>query len=121
MFWQNYQQLCWAAGKGTTALAVELGFSNATATGWRNGAMPRPAGLKKIADYFGITVEELLADNEKPATADGDGIKERLSKLDPDLLQLFSDFLVLAQENPETAKRHLSFAVQELQSSLKGH
>lgn len=80
MFWTNYIDLCNSIGKAPTAVAVEIGFSNAAATGWKSGAMPRPAGLKKIADYFGVTVEKLLENKKEPAT-NGDGLPPEVSEI----------------------------------------
>ena len=34
-------------------------------TSWKNGALPRMSSLKKFADYFGITVEELMGTQKK--------------------------------------------------------
>lgn len=36
-------------------------------TSWKNGALPRMSSRKKIADYFGITVEELMGTKKEPA------------------------------------------------------
>lgn len=36
-------------------------------TSWKNGAFPRMSSRKKIADYFGITVEELMGIKKEPA------------------------------------------------------
>ena len=36
-------------------------------TSWKNGAFPRMSSRKKIADYFGITVEELMGAKKEPA------------------------------------------------------
>jgi transcriptional regulator with XRE-family HTH domain len=47
----------------------ELGLSSATATHWRQGAIPRDTTLKKIADYFGITPEDLLRDPAEKVAA----------------------------------------------------
>ena len=52
---------------GTAAVAEELVFSNSMPTSWKNGALPRMSSRKKIADYFGITVEELMGTKKEPA------------------------------------------------------
>ena len=36
-------------------------------TSWKNGALPRMSSRKKIADYFGITIEELMGTKKEPA------------------------------------------------------
>lgn len=78
MFWENYLQLCNQVGKSANAVAAEIGFkSSGTVTGWKEGKIPYERNLKKIADYFGVTVADLTGDseNEKKPTAQGDGLK----------------------------------------------
>ena len=59
MFWQNFIRLCSKAGKSPNRVASELGFSNAVATGWKKGSVPRDSTLLQIAEYFGVPVESL--------------------------------------------------------------
>ena len=81
MFWENYLRLCNQVGKSANAVAAEIGFkSSGTVTGWKEGKIPYERNLKKIADYFGVTVADLIGDDsaqkEKP-TAQGDGLTEK--------------------------------------------
>lgn len=62
MFWKNYVLLCNKNGKTPNGVCADLGLSSAIATRWKKGSVPRDTTLKRIADYFGITVEELLRD-----------------------------------------------------------
>lgn len=66
MFYSNYVALCDKAGVAPTVLAEQLGLSRAAASRWSDGAMPRRASLAAIADYFGITVEQLVSDLPLP-------------------------------------------------------
>lgn len=59
-FYQNYVRLCNQAGKKPTAVAEEAGIARATASRWSRGMVPNYANLLKIADYFGISVGELV-------------------------------------------------------------
>lgn len=70
MFWTNFQQLCFEEKKFPNNVCAELGLSNATCTHWKNGAIPRESTLKKIADYFGVTVEELISDYDDTNLSD---------------------------------------------------
>lgn len=54
-------------GEKPAAVAEELVFSSSMPTSWKNGALPRMSSRKKIADYFGITVEELMGTKKEPA------------------------------------------------------
>lgn len=71
MFWDIFIKLCAKHGKKPNPVAKELGFGTAAVTHWKNGAIPRDISLRKIADYFGVTVDYLLGNEaeqkEKPA------------------------------------------------------
>ena len=60
MFWENFVSLCNQKGISPNGVCADLGMSNATATKWKNGAIPRATTARKIADYFGISVSSLL-------------------------------------------------------------
>ena len=62
MFWDNFVTLCNQKGKSPNGACAELGFSANTATKWKQGSVPRDTTLRKIADYFGVTVDELLVE-----------------------------------------------------------
>lgn len=80
MFYTNFVKLCNRKGIAPTAAAVEMGFHRSDATRWSKGAEPRRTTLEKVADYFGVTVADLIGDDsaqkEKP-TAQGDGLTEK--------------------------------------------
>lgn len=78
MFWRRYANLCEAVGKAPNVVAAEVGVkSSGTVTGWKNGAIPRPSVLAKLAEYFGVSVYELTGEKkEKPIPEDGDGLDE---------------------------------------------
>lgn len=68
MFWDNFERLCREKGMKPTPAAAEIGFPSASVVKWRKGTIPRGTTLQKIADYFGVTVNDLLADT--PARVD---------------------------------------------------
>ena len=67
MFWENFVRECEKIEKYPSYVAEELGFNKSAVTSWKNGSLPRVASRKKIADYFGITVEELMDTKKEPA------------------------------------------------------
>jgi transcriptional regulator with XRE-family HTH domain len=70
MFKQNFINICTERGIAPTAVLRQIGLSNATFSCWTEDSVPRQTTLKKIADYFGITPEDLLRDPaEKPEPA----------------------------------------------------
>ena len=75
MFWQNYTSLCNERGISANEAARECGVkSSGTVTGWKNGALPRQNVLKKIADYFNCSVEDLISDKKTPATKSDESV-----------------------------------------------
>lgn len=62
MFKRNFINLCNATGKSPSAVCRAVGLSNATYTKWDDNSVPHKATLIRIADYFGVTTEELLQD-----------------------------------------------------------
>ena len=84
MFWTKFAKLCSDRGVAANTVAAQCGVkSTGTVSGWKKGATPRESILIKIADYFGITVEELLGENEqkKETTALSDGLSDEKIRL----------------------------------------
>lgn len=94
MFWDNFVLLCNQVGKSANAVAAEIGFkSSGTVTGWKEGKIPYERNLRKIADYFGVTVDDLIGDDAaktKKPTAQGDELTEK-QKYAIELLKSMSD------------------------------
>lgn len=96
MFWDNFVLLCDRAGKSPNAVAAEIGFkSSGTVTGWKDGTIPYERNLKKIADYFGVTVDYLLnAEKENAPGSDAEGeIEKALAQATPAQRELISSIL----------------------------
>ena len=73
MFFDTYRELCFAAGKTPSGVALELGIAKTSVSDWKNkGQIPRADKLQLIADYFGVSINYLL-DKEKAATLSDDG------------------------------------------------
>lgn len=69
MFWKNFIALCAEKGVKPNQVTKALGLSTAAATQWKNGSVPHPTTIKKLADYFGVTVEYLIRDESVSSTA----------------------------------------------------
>lgn len=96
-FYEKYVSLCNSINKSPSAVAEELGLTPAAATGWGQGAKPRKATIQKIADYFGVSVDDLKADENHPA--DGEVVEERVTPAEQYLLRLFR---LVPKEQQET-------------------
>lgn len=64
MFWDNFLNLCAKVGKSPTAVVLELEISRGSITNWKRGVVPNDVTLKKIANYFNVTINYLLGNNE---------------------------------------------------------
>lgn len=81
-FYEKYLCLCNSINKSPSAVALELKIGKPSVTRWKNGASPRDATVLKIADYFGVTVTELMAgvgEQENAPATEGEGSKEAAS------------------------------------------
>ena len=70
MFWINYLLLCGQVDKTPTGLAKELGISSGAVTSWKNGTIPSATTLKKLAEYFGVTVEYFFIEHKDSQSPD---------------------------------------------------
>lgn len=66
MFYDIVNSLCKARKTTITKMSEEIGLSNAAATSWKKGAIPKASTLQKISAYFGVSTDYLLGkENEK--------------------------------------------------------
>lgn len=118
-FFTNYNQLCKAAGKSANGVAKELGVASGSVTQWKRGSTPRPATIEMIAEYFGVTPEELLFGIKKEPSIPTDEEldkndamwekREEISRMLPDLTsQQLSDIINYIENtnNPELNARY---------------
>ena len=81
MFYDRFKALCENKKISPTRAAIDMGFSNSITTKWKKtGATPDGVTLAKIAEYFGITVDELLGKEKQPA--DGELSDDEKAMLD---------------------------------------
>lgn len=104
MFWSRYVELCANADKSPHKVATSLGITAGSVTGWKNGGIPRETTLKKIADYFGVSVEYLKGTTniKNPAELDG-------SEIEKEMLRLFKS---VPEGKKQEAMRYLRFLAE---------
>ena len=71
MFKDNFIKFCNAINQPPTVVCEKNGLSRSAFSNWAEDSVPRRATLQKFADYFGITVDELLSDDtntKKPSS-----------------------------------------------------
>ena len=64
MLLDNVKRLCDQRGISIWALEKAIGAGNGTIGKW-DASSPRVETIKKVADYFGVTVDELLSKSEE--------------------------------------------------------
>lgn len=69
MFKQNFIKICAERDVAPTTVLRQIGLSNATFSCWTDESVPRKTTLIKLADYFGITPEDLLRDPAEKVSA----------------------------------------------------
>lgn len=64
MILENIRRLCSEKPISIAKLERETGIGNGTISRW-DVSSPTVENVKKVADFFGVTVEELLSANKK--------------------------------------------------------
>ena len=107
MFKENFIRLCNQRGVAPTVVCKEIGLSDAVYSKWTDESVPRRATLMKLADYFGVTVDDLLRDEKAPAAEaeEADELNELLEELKtrPEMRMLFSLAKGATKEDVELA------------------
>lgn len=103
-FKENFIRLCNNSGKSPSSVCHAVGISAAAFAQWTEKTIPRQATLIKIADYFGVTPESLVSENEQkksPSEEDEDKI------LKDEIAKIFSNLLPEQQEQAKVYLRYL--------------
>lgn len=89
MFFDTFFDLCKKKGVSCKRAAEEIGLSNSITTKWKKtGATPSGDTLRKIADYFGVSVGYLLGNDIEKAPALNERDRRDIAK---NLEQMLSD------------------------------
>lgn len=97
MFYDNFIKACALRGISPSVAAEEIGFDRSSVTGWKKGSRPKDTTIRKIADYFGISPEELTGSTGPAQRITLDGSAQ------PDLVLKYN------QLTPEGQKEVLAF------------
>lgn len=73
MFYEKVNELCKARKTTITRMSEEIGLSNAAATSWKKGSIPKASTLTKISDYFGVSTDYLLGQEEQKKSPTPEG------------------------------------------------
>lgn len=64
-FYDNFVRLCAEHNVSESGAAMSIGLSNAAASGWKKGKIPSNTTRAKLAELFGVTVDELMGEATK--------------------------------------------------------
>ena len=70
MFYQRLNLICKSKGTTVTTMVKELGLSTANLSNWKNGRLPKTEIAFRIANYLGVSVYELMGENDKKNSPD---------------------------------------------------
>jgi repressor LexA len=102
MFWKIFLELCSKNGKSPNKIAKEIGISSGAITKWKNGSEPQPITLKKIADYFGVSVEYFKGETERAqAESEVIDLDQRKMRMVPLFETVSAGFGAYASDNIE--------------------
>lgn len=112
MFKKVFIDLCNDRNESPSAVCKKIGLSNAAFSCWDDNSVPRRATLQKLANYFGVTVDYLLGNDDTHARVNTNEKKPadvgELSKAERALIKLFRS---VDEDNQE-------FLVQTIQAVL---
>ena len=61
MIYDNIKEVCKKNGVAIRILESDLGLSQGSVCKW-NSVSPSVASIKKVADYLGVTIDELISE-----------------------------------------------------------
>jgi len=77
VFIDIFNAMCENVGVAPTKVLDDIGMNRSSYTGWKNGSEPSNPTKKKLADYFHVSVKQLMSgQTEKPATTKDDRLEE---------------------------------------------
>lgn len=104
MFAKIFEAACAEVGKAPTAVLKEIGIGKSAMSNWKSGHKPSNRTKKQIADYFGVTVSELMDGKIKKPTgndelsADEKYLLSGFHQLSPERKALFLAQLKVLQD-----------------------
>lgn len=104
-FKENFIRLCNNSGKSPSSVCHAVGISAAAFAQWTEKTIPRQATLIKIADYFGVTPESLLAENEQKKAPAQMSREEKKSFI-------MQKYFQMTEENQKTFEQFVDYLLE---------
>ena len=113
MFKENFERLCAKKGKSPSAVCDEIGLSRTMYSKWDNESVPRKVTLIKIADYFGVTPESLVAENEQKKDPAQMSREEKKSFI-------MQKYFQMTEENQKTFEQFVDYLLETQEKTPPG-
>lgn len=81
MFKQNFTNICAKKNVAPSVVCRSIGLTPSTYSQWRDDSVPRKTTLIKIANYLGVTVEDLLREEDEEKKPAVDPLRQRVTEL----------------------------------------
>lgn len=113
MFYVNFINQCAKKNVTPAAVARSIGVSGAAISKWKNGGTPSDVTLVKLADYFKVSVDEFLKEEQKKSSEedydiDLDIIRRARTKLnDEDKEKMMNALASFFKKEFDEAKREI--------------
>ena len=134
-FYENFVKQCNRVGKTPSKVAQEAHISKSIVSRWKNGGGVTDATAMKIAEYFGVSVQELTGESdlgemlyeeardrglvespfkkEKPTATEDDGLSDRMKASQQKLIEYAKK---LPEEEVELLLRQAELLIQMMES-----
>jgi len=66
VFYDRFTELCRERNVSPSSVMIAIGLNKSNATFWKKGSVPKGDTLRKLADYFGVTVDSLVPPEYPP-------------------------------------------------------
>ena len=76
-FYDNYVRLCSLNGVSPSATAKKVGVDKSSVSRWAKGAEPRRQTVLRVADFFGVSVDELMGEDVSPTIKEEEPVKQK--------------------------------------------
>lgn len=93
MFKTNFERICAEKGYSPTAVCIAVGISKSNYSNWNDKTTPRKTTLIKIAEYLGVSEEELTIGQKTTLTEEEKNLVSLIAELTDEETKELSNFV----------------------------
>ncbi len=110
MFFDIFSELCSKKGVSTYKACTAVGLNRSAVAKWKVGSTPNGATIALLADYFGVTTDYLLGNQQKETPIQAD---EREISFDDFTYAMYEEGKGLTSENKQKLLEMAKFFKQQ--------